>query len=93
MLARAAPLVKPGGRLIYVTCSLLPEENTEQIEAFLMSNTDFSILPYADVWRECLPGDPPVSSDGSTDTLLLSPADHNVDGFFIAVIQRQAPSS
>src|SRR5690606_3155352 len=33
VLAQAAPLVKPGGRLIYVTCSLLPAENTEQIEA------------------------------------------------------------
>ena len=93
VLARAAPLVKPGGRLVYVTCSLLPEENTDQIEAFLTSNTEFSILPYADVWRECLPGDPPASSDGSTDTLLLSPADHNVDGFFIAVMQRQAESA
>ena len=89
VLARAAPLVKPGGRLIYVTCSLLPEENTDQIKAFLASSPDFHIVPYADVWRQCLPGDAPVSSDGSTDTLLLSPADHNVDGFFIAVMQRQ----
>jgi len=89
VLARAAPLVKPGGRLIYVTCSLLPEENTDQIEAFLASNPEFRILPYAEVWQQCLAGDPPASSDGSTDTLLLSPADHNVDGFFIAVMQRQ----
>ncbi len=88
VLARAAPLVKPGGRLIYVTCSLLPEENTDQIEAFLASNPEFSVVPYADVWSECLAGDPPASSDGSTDTLLLSPADHNVDGFFIAVMLR-----
>ncbi|MEP0329842.1 MAG: RsmB/NOP family class I SAM-dependent RNA methyltransferase [Anderseniella sp.] len=93
VLARAAPLVKPDGRLIYVTCSLLPEENTDQIEAFLASNPEFSVVPYADVWTQCLPGDPPASSDGSTDTLLLSPADHNVDGFFIAVMQRQASSS
>ncbi|MEP1772864.1 MAG: MFS transporter, partial [Anderseniella sp.] len=64
-----------------------------QIEAFLASNPEFSVVPYADVWTQCLPGDPPASSDGSTDTLLLSPADHNVDGFFIAVMQRQASSS
>lgn len=94
VLARAAPLVKPGGRLIYVTCSLLPEENTGQVESFLASNAEFAVVPYADVWRDCLPGDPPASSDGSTDTLLLSPADHNVDGFFIAVMRRNdsAPS-
>lgn len=89
VLAHAVPLVKPGGRLIYVTCSVLPEENTGQIEVFLASHPDFSVVPYADVWGQCLPGDPPVSSDGSTDTLLLSPADHNVDGFFIAVMQRK----
>ena len=89
VLARAAPLVKPGGRLIYVTCSLLPEENTDQIEAFLASSPDFAVLPYSAVWEQCLPGDAPASSDGSTGTLLLSPADHNVDGFFIAVMQRQ----
>jgi 16S rRNA (cytosine967-C5)-methyltransferase len=88
VLARAAPLVKSGGRLIYVTCSLLPEENTAQIEAFLASNPDFSVVPYAQVWAECLPGDAPASADGRTDTLLLSPADHATDGFFIAVMQR-----
>lgn len=89
VLARAAPLVKPGGWLIYVTCSVLPEENTGQIEAFMASCPEFSVLPYADVWKQCLPGDPPASSDGRTDTLLLSPADHKVDGFFIAVMQRK----
>lgn len=89
VLARAAPLVKPGGRLIYVTCSLLPEENVDQIGAFLASSPEFSIIPYADVWSQCLPGDPPVSSDGSTNGLLLSPADHNMDGFFVAVMGRK----
>ncbi len=89
VLARAAPLVKPGGRLIYVTCSLLPEENIDQIEAFLASNAEFSIMPYADVWSQCLAGDVPASSDGGTKGLVLSPADHNTDGFFIAVMQRQ----
>ena len=88
VLARAARLVKPGGRLIYVTCSVLPEENTEQVDAFLAANSDFSIIPYADVWGHCFPGEPPVSADSSTGTLLLSPADHKVDGFFIAVMQR-----
>jgi 16S rRNA (cytosine967-C5)-methyltransferase len=43
-LAMAAPLVKAGGRLVYVTCSLLPEENEDQIAAFLKSYTDFSAV-------------------------------------------------
>ena len=42
ILQRAAPLVKPGGRLIYATCSVLPSENEKQIEAFLMENGEFT---------------------------------------------------
>ena len=89
VLARGANLVRNGGRLIYVTCSVLPEENRDQIDAFLQSRPDFSILPYTEVWTQCFPSDAPVSSDGRTDTLLLSPADHQVDGFFVAVLQRR----
>ena len=88
VLNRAKALVKSGGRLIYVTCSLLPEENTAQVDSFLTANPDFAVVPYAQVWSECLPGEAPLSADGRTDTLLLSPASHNTDGFFIAVLQR-----
>ena len=90
VLAQAAPLVKAGGRLVYITCSLLPAENTEQIAAFLAANPAFSLLPYADVWRETLPGTPPASADGRTDTLLLTPAQHGTDGFFVSILARGA---
>ena len=90
VLALAAPLVKAGGRLVYITCSLLPAENTEQIAAFLETNPGFSLLPYADVWRETLPGAPPASADGRDDTLLLTPAQHGTDGFFVAILARSA---
>ncbi len=90
MLAQAAPLVKPGGRLIYVTCSLLPAENTEQIEAFLAANPDFSLIPYGDVWRDVMPDMAPSSADGRTDTILLTPTQHGTDGFFIAILARSA---
>lgn len=88
VLARAVRMVKLGGRLIYVTCSILPEENGDQIAACLAANPNFRIVPYADVWRETLPGDPPVSADGSTDHLVLTPLQHGTDGFFIAVLER-----
>ena len=42
ILQRAAPLVKPGGRLIYATCSVLPSENEKQVEAFLQANDEFT---------------------------------------------------
>ena len=90
VLKDAARLVKPGGRLIYVTCSILPEENGGQVLAFLRDNGAFSQVPYADVWRDVLPGEPPVSADGSTGGLMLSSAKHGTDGFYISVLARAA---
>ncbi|RUO98240.1 RsmB/NOP family class I SAM-dependent RNA methyltransferase [Hyphomicrobium sp.] len=89
VLRRAASLVKPGGRLLYVTCSILPEENTGQIEWFLQKNPDFSIVPTARVWREAFATEAPPSADGREDTLLLTPHRHGTDGFFIAALQRK----
>jgi len=84
VLALAAGLTKPGGCLVYMTCSVLPEENTDQVAAFLSAHPGFSLLPYAEAWREHLGGEPPVSADGRDDTLQLTPAGHGTDGFFIA---------
>ncbi|MGD9784286.1 MAG: RsmB/NOP family class I SAM-dependent RNA methyltransferase [Hyphomicrobiaceae bacterium] len=88
VLALAAPLVKAGGRLIYVTCSLLPEENGDRIAAFLDEHPGFAVEPIGEVWRRVLPGEPPSSADGRTDTLLLTPASHGTDGFFIASLKK-----
>jgi 16S rRNA (cytosine967-C5)-methyltransferase len=89
LLDLAAPLVKPGGRLVYVTCSILPEEGEDQIAAFLASHDTFMSVPTATAWREAgLPGDAPPSANGRSDSLLLTPARHDTDGFFIAILQR-----
>jgi 16S rRNA (cytosine967-C5)-methyltransferase len=88
VLSRAAGLVKPGGRLVYVTCSVLPEENTGQVARFLEENPSFRLLPTAGVWAAALPDDPPPSADGRQDSLLLTPRRHGTDGFFIAVLER-----
>jgi 16S rRNA (cytosine967-C5)-methyltransferase len=88
VLTRAVKMVRPGGRLVYVTCSILPEENGDQIAACLAANPDFHSVPFADAWRTALPGEPPESADGSTDHLVLTPGRHGTDGFFIAVLQR-----
>jgi 16S rRNA (cytosine967-C5)-methyltransferase len=90
VLETAAGLVKPGGRLAYVTCSLLPEENTSQIADFLAGHVEFAISPCSDVWRESIGGERPASADGRAETLLLTPASHGTDGFFVATLTRRA---
>ena len=86
ILESAARLVKPGGRLIYATCSLIAEENQDQVNAFLKANPDFTLLPIAGVWREAV-GETPCPATG--DTLSLTPARNHTDGFFVAVMERK----
>ncbi len=88
VLQRGAALVKSGGRLVYITCSVLPEENIDQVTAFLAGHADFTLIPYTEQWRGAIGGTPPASADGSAGTLLLTPASHDTDGFFIAVMKR-----
>jgi|SRR5581483_517425 len=90
LLATAAALVKPGGRLVYVTCSVLPEENGAQVARFLANHPGFATLPWRESWATGVGGEPPASADGSDATLLLTPARHGTDGFFIAVLGRNA---
>jgi 16S rRNA (cytosine967-C5)-methyltransferase len=86
ILASAARLVKPGGRLAYVTCSLLREENEAQAERFLVETPDFMLLPAARAWDEAFG----TRCPGGTDFLRLTPAQHGTDGFFVALFERKA---
>jgi len=86
ILDSAQRLVKPGGRLIYATCSLLKEEDEAQIENFLATHADFSLKPIGEVWRETIGGESPHPGD----TLRLTPARDGTDGFFVAVMERKA---
>jgi 16S rRNA (cytosine967-C5)-methyltransferase len=73
-----------------VTCSVLPEENGDQVSRFIAANPEFRPLPYPGVWRQAIASHPPPSADGSSETLLMTPLDHETDGFFIAVMERTA---
>jgi 16S rRNA (cytosine967-C5)-methyltransferase len=89
VLEEGAGLVKPGGRLAYITCSVLPSENRDQVEAFLARHRQFKLMPWPELWQRSLPAKTPVpSADGSSETLLLTPRDHGTDGFFVAVMER-----
>ena len=83
ILDAAATLVRPGGRLVYATCSLLSAENDEIVAAFLEKHPDFSLLPASAVL-----GKQGIACEG--DVLRLLPHKHNTDGFFAAAMERKA---
>jgi 16S rRNA (cytosine967-C5)-methyltransferase len=83
ILDAAATLVRPGGRLVYATCSLLSAENDDIVAAFLEKHPDFSLLPASAVL-----GKQGIACEG--DVLRLLPHKHNTDGFFAAALERKA---
>ena len=83
ILDAASTLVRPGGRLVYATCSLLAAENDAIVAAFLEKHPDFSLLPASAVL-----GKQGIVFEG--DMLRLLPHKHNTDGFFAAALERKA---
>ncbi|HRP95184.1 MAG TPA: RsmB/NOP family class I SAM-dependent RNA methyltransferase [Rhodocyclaceae bacterium] len=82
ILESAARLVKPGGRLVYATCSLLRDENDEIVDAFLAGHAEFREVGASGILRK---------QDIDVDTgmrLRLSPERFDTDGFFAAVLER-----
>jgi 16S rRNA (cytosine967-C5)-methyltransferase len=89
-LDRAVPLVKTGGRIAYVTCSVLDEENGAQVRALLARHTGFAVEPPADVTnalgeRAFLFRRAVLTSD---EGLLMTPRRAGTDGFFVSVLRR-----
>jgi 16S rRNA (cytosine967-C5)-methyltransferase len=90
-LTRAAALVKPGGRIAYVTCSLLAEENADQVRAFLARQDDFAPVPPAELAnvlgeRGYLFRRAVLLSD---EGLLMTPRRTDTDGFYVAMLRRR----
>jgi 16S rRNA (cytosine967-C5)-methyltransferase len=86
LLTDAARYVKPGGRLTYVTCSLLPDENADQVAAFLQKNREFSAVPPAEA-ASVVAGLRAAALDVGNG-LVLSPRLTGTDGFFVSVMRR-----
>jgi len=78
ILDAASRLVRKGGRLVYATCSLLPEENEAQVSAFLDRFAEFAVRP------------PGAGLPVAGPFLSLTPRAHGTDGFFAAVLERRA---
>jgi len=83
ILAAAARLVKPGGRLVYATCSILPDENEAVADAFCSAHAEFTPLPCNELLAaQRIPLD-------TGERLRLWPHIHGTDGFFAAAFQRR----
>ncbi|MCC7304700.1 MAG: RsmB/NOP family class I SAM-dependent RNA methyltransferase [Alphaproteobacteria bacterium] len=93
ILEKTAPFVKKGGKLVYATCSLLPDENEDQVAAFLAKHPEF------EAQNICVPCESRDHSDPDKDSrfrgkriegkfLRLTPHRHQTDGFFAAVLKK-----
>ncbi|MGH6742645.1 MAG: MFS transporter, partial [Bradyrhizobium sp.] len=90
VLDRASRLVKPGGRIAYITCSVLSEENGEQVRAFVARHPEFSIAPpeetagvlwdKADAFAQ--------AALKSPEGWLMTPRRTGTDGFFVSVLKK-----
>ena len=87
ILAAASKLLKPGGRLVYATCSLLHEENRAIVDNFLSSHAGFILRPAAEILAQQL-----IALD-TGECLQLLPQLHGTDAFFAAVLERVKPDA
>ncbi|OJU92718.1 MAG: MFS transporter [Shinella sp. 65-6] len=89
-LANASAFVRPGGALFYVTCSILPQENEEQVQGFCKANPQFEILDATDTWQKLFGADTPQPRSRGGKTVTLTPATTDTDGFFFCAMRRKA---
>jgi 16S rRNA (cytosine967-C5)-methyltransferase len=91
LLVAATRFVKPGGRIAYVTCSLLIEENEGQIAAFLAAHPDFGAIPAGTAATAA--GLPDLARFASPQGagFRFSPAQGGADGFYVALLQKGGP--
>ena len=90
ILSSAARLLKPGGRLVYATCSLLPQENEAVAEAFGVAHGDFEPLPVGQLLADAHIAEPQTLCRGEGDRFLrLWPHRHGTDGFFAAAWRKK----
>ena len=88
ILTAAAQMVKPGGRLVYVTCSLLKEENDDIVNAFLSQRPDFHSLSAAQILAR--QHTPEGIANTDEHALRLYPHRHGTDGFYAIALERDA---
>ena len=91
VLDRAAALVKPGGRIVYITCSVLPPENGEQVRGFLRRHGGFTMVAPSQttsvLWDKAEAF--AAAARQSAEGWLMTPRRTGTDGFFVSVLKKQ----
>ncbi|HZX21234.1 MAG TPA: 16S rRNA (cytosine(967)-C(5))-methyltransferase RsmB [Clostridia bacterium] len=82
ILKNASKYLKPGGELVYSTCTINPKENEDIMQKFLDRNSDYTLVNIGDKYRGFIPG------KHAENMIQLYPNIHNTDGFFISKIMR-----
>src|SRR6266849_7195694 len=90
VLDRAAALTKPGGRIAYITCSVLPQENGEQIRSFVARHPEFAVVPPSQTTTELWDRaeDFAAATLQAAEGLLMTPRRTGTDGFFVSVLKK-----
>lgn len=88
IIDQGANYVKPGGALVYITCSILPDENSRQAAAFLERHPDFTAVPGNTLWMKHFAGSPARARFTPEGGLLLSPLSTGTDGFYFFMARR-----
>ncbi len=90
ILDKASRFVKPGGRLVYITCSVFPQENGDQLRSFLARTPDFVAVDHEKLWRESFPAHEARVRVDNKGGIVMTPHLTGTDGFFFAAMDRVA---
>ena len=90
ILAEGRRYLKPGGTLVYITCSILPEENDDQIAGFLAASPDFAPVKPGELWQAAFGAGLPAGVETSRAGIALTPRLTGTDGFYFNALRRSA---
>ena len=88
ILAEGQRYLKPGGTLVYITCSILPEENDDQVAAFIAAHPGFASVPAEALWQAAFGTVPPAGAETRQGGIALTPRLTGTDGFYLNALRR-----
>ncbi len=90
VLNQAVGFLKPGGQLVYITCSILPQENDDQVRALLATSANLAAIPAAEAWQAAFGSTIPTGLATEMGGVVLTPRRTGTDGFYCIVLRRTA---